>query len=210
MALKYQVETLDGIDESQKSFYKQTENGYVLDVEGVDTGEELKGALNKEREANKEAAKRLKELEKQREDAEREAMTQQGKFEELSKADRAAKIEAEKKLAELELEIGKSKADMMVSKLASSLTADQTEQEIIGRFAADFIKIEGREASFDKPEDELKESLSRFVRSKASGGNDGGGGKGGGEGVTMSREAFDAMPPSKKTEFFRNGGKLKD
>lgn len=60
MALDYTVETLDGLDEAVSSLYVASGDEFILDVSGIDTGDELKTALGKERELRKAAEKKLK------------------------------------------------------------------------------------------------------------------------------------------------------
>jgi len=73
MALTYQVDSLDGLDESVASLYEEGDNGYVLKVEGIpetgsSTQEEpvaLKETLKKVRSERKVAEKENKQLSKQ-------------------------------------------------------------------------------------------------------------------------------------------------
>lgn len=64
MALHYEVDSVDGLDDGLKSLYKQADNGkFRLDVSGVDDGKELKAALEKERQASRDAKKLAKQYE---------------------------------------------------------------------------------------------------------------------------------------------------
>lgn len=179
--LKFQVESLDGVDASLHGFYEQTDGGYRLKVDGVEDVGGLKTALQKERENVKLTQKELAELKRLREEDEQKLMQEQGKYKELSEAEKARRLEAEQKFMTLEREIGQKSAALMVREMAQSLTADPIEQDIIAKFALDEIEIEGREAKFKKPLEDLKTELSKFVRSKAEGSNDGGNNKGGGK-----------------------------
>ena len=179
--LKYQIENLDGVEESLHSFYEQTEGGYRLKVDGVEDVSGLKSALEKERNGNKDAKTRLAELEKAREDAEKKALEEQGKYKELSAKEREEKLKYEQSLNDLLKEVATSKRDVMVRELASTLTSDAVEQEIISRFAQDYVQIEGKEVTFTKDVEDLKKDLAKFVRSKANDLNDrGNNGTGGG------------------------------
>ena len=178
--LKFELENLDGLDDSLKDFYTEHDGKYRLKVDGIDPADELKSALKKERESNKEAKTKLAELEKLRDEAENKAMEEQGKYKELSEKERKEKLEAQKRFDELQTKIAKGQRDLMVRDLATSMTTDPVEIEAITRFAVDYVEIEGEEVKFSKDEDSIKEELSRFVRSKASGTNDGGNRGGGG------------------------------
>ena len=169
--LKYQIDTLDGVDESLHGFYDKTDSGYQLKVDGVEDVTGLKTALQKERESNKDAKSRLSELEKQREEAEKKALEEQGKYKELSQKEREEKLRYEKDFNDLQKEIATSKRDLMLRDLASSLTTDPLEQEIIARFATDYVQLEGREVKYTKDVEDLKKDLAKFVRNKSSDAN---------------------------------------
>lgn len=55
MALKYQVESLDEVDSSARSFYAETEGGFVLDVEGAAPASKTEEFVRKLRAAEKQA-----------------------------------------------------------------------------------------------------------------------------------------------------------
>lgn len=66
MALKFEVESLDGLDEAQKALYTEKDGKYRLAVEGIPEPENvdgLKTALAKERKAAADAAKMAKKYE---------------------------------------------------------------------------------------------------------------------------------------------------
>ena len=175
------VDSLDGVDEEIHGLYEKGEKGYKLKVDGVEDVGGLKSALEKERLANKDAKTQLSELQKRRDEADKKTLEEQGKYKDLSERERNEKIEAQKKYTDLEKEIADSRRDVMVRDLALNMTTDKDEIDIISRFATDYVDIEGKEASFNKPIDELKAELSRFVRSKANDTNDKGNNSGGGE-----------------------------
>lgn len=186
--LKLQVDSLDGIDTALHGFYDKTESGYKLKVDGMEDTNGLKTALQKERDSNKDAKTRLGELEKLRDEAEKKALEEQGKYKELSAKEREEKLKYEQSFNELQKEVATSKRDLMLRELASSLTSDSLEQEIIARFAQDFVKVEGKEVSYTKDVEDLKKDLAKFVRSKATGTNDKGNNSGGGN--TKPPETF--------------------
>ena len=178
--LKLQIDSLEGIDTALHGFYDKTESGYKLKVDGLEDTSGLKTALQKERESNKDAKTRLSELEKLRDEAEKKTLEEQGKYKELSAKDREEKLKYEQKFNELVQKISTSKRDLMLRELAASLTSDGLEQEIIARFAQDFVKIEGEEVSYTKELEDLKKDLAKFVRNKANDSRDKGNNSGGG------------------------------
>ena len=184
--LKFEVESLDSVEEGLQSLYEENNGVYRLKVEGIDPADELKNALKKERELSKDAASKLKELEALKEAAEKQAMEEQGKYKELSERERKEKLDTQAKLEELTMKIANSKRDAMVRDLAASMTSDATEQKIISRFALDYVSIEGDEATFSKDIKEIESELSQFVFNKAKGSNDGGNNNNGGANKPMT------------------------
>ena len=178
--LKFEVENLDSVDEGLRDLYEENNGVFRLKVEGIDPADELKNALKKERESSKEAAAKLKELEAMKAETERQVLEEQGKYKELSERERKEKLETQSRLEELTRKIADGKRNAMVRDLASSMTSDATEQKIISRFALDYVKIEGDEATFSKDIKEIESELSQFVFNKSSGSNDGGNNKNGG------------------------------
>ena len=208
--LDLQVEKLDGIDEAFHSLYEKTESGYQLKVNGIEDTTGLKSALQKERDSNKDAKARLAQLEKDREDAEKKVLEEQGKYKELSDKERAEKLETQKKLDELIAKVNNGKRDVLVKDLALSMTTDKDEIDVISRFATDYIEIKDGEVSFNKSIEDVKSELSRFVKSKASGSGDGGNNGGGGNGKTVTREQFNAMNHKQRADFAKSGGRVTD
>lgn len=180
MALKLEIDSLDGLDASLHSQYVKTDTGYRLDVDGMEDTGGLKTALQKERESNKEAKQKLAELEKLRDDAEQKTLEEQGKYKELSERERNDKLQAQSKFEELQKKVAEKTRDIMVRDLAQSMTTDVVELDIIVRFSADYVTIEGEEVKFNKSIEEIKTEMARFVRSKANGSNDKGNNRDGG------------------------------
>ena len=107
MSLKFKLDTLDGLDEAAKTFYKPGPDGkgFVLDMDD-DPAKETIAKIRKERD---DLEKSLKEREKQEADAkaakEREDLEKKGEYEKLRAQDAEA-IKAAKDRAEaLELKI---------------------------------------------------------------------------------------------------------
>lgn len=207
MALKLEIETLDGVDEKYHGEYVKVGDIYRLDVDGIEDISGLKNALKSERDSNKDAKTRLSELEKLRDEAEKKALEEQGKYKELSAKEREEKLKYEQRFNELAQKVSTSKRDLMLRELAASLTSDGLEQEIIARFAQDFVKIEGEEVSYTKDLDDLKKDLAKFVRSKATGTNDRGNNSDGGNAKTLTREQFNGLDDTAKMKFIKDGGK---
>ncbi len=207
--LEYQIDNLEGVDATLHPLYEEVDGKFRLKVKGIDTGEELKNALKKERDSNKDARQKLADLEKQREEAEKKVLAEQGKYKDLSEKERQEKLEAQQKLNDLTRKVAERQGAIMVRDLASSLTSDDIELKIIQKFASDYLEFDNDDAKWSKSEDEIKTELSAFVRSKAKGSNDSGG-KGGGNAQTINRVQFDGLDANAKMKFVKDGGQVKE
>ncbi|WP_171294287.1 hypothetical protein [Acinetobacter radioresistens] len=98
--MKYQLENLDGVEESVKQLYEEKDGKYVLKIEGIPEPEDLEGLKRKNQEFMEEAkvAKRkAKELEEQARQKEEENARKNGNIEALEKSwqEKLTKREAE-------------------------------------------------------------------------------------------------------------------
>ena len=123
MALQYQLdkEKFEALEEGQQALYRETDDGYVLDVEGIDDGKELKEALRKEREERAEAKRKLKEFETDAERKERERLEKQQEWEQLSKKDRERADGLEKQLSELKDKVANGERTTAAERVVAGL-----------------------------------------------------------------------------------------
>lgn len=120
MALSFTLTTLDGLDDSVKSLYKQDNGVFVLDVEGAESTESvqgLKNALQAQKDTNSELKRKETDALKAANEAEQARLLEAGKHEELAanladelngikaerEQDRQAKLTTDKKAKSLEL-----------------------------------------------------------------------------------------------------------
>ncbi|WP_338568726.1 hypothetical protein V6L78_19765 [Pseudomonas canadensis] len=89
MGLKYQLDTLDGLDDSVKSLYTEKEGKFVLGIEGLPQPEDVSGLKSKVEELlgeKKAAEKARKDAEEQARLEREEAARKSGNVEELEKS----------------------------------------------------------------------------------------------------------------------------
>ena len=230
MALKYEIETIDGLDESVAALYEKDGNKYRLSVDGLPKGEDVAGLKAKNEELiaeRREAQKRAKSAEEAAQLAAEEAARKGGDVAALEKSwqDKLARREAEL-LSQIE-RMGSSVTAMTVDAVASRLAADMAVEgsapvllpHIRARLAAE--EREGQyitvvRDSDGKPSalsiDELKAELSNnpaFARviagSKASGGVPGG--RPGVGGSASAVEEMMKLPPVERMNAARNAQK---
>ena len=82
MALAFEIDSLDGVDESVKTLYKEHNGKFRLDVTGIDPADELKSALKNEREERKAAKARAEQLEREKAEAEEVRLREKSEFKE--------------------------------------------------------------------------------------------------------------------------------
>ena len=197
---KFEISSLDEVDEHYHADYVKADNGkYRLKVEGLELAgvadvTNLKKSIESEREITKQQKAELAEIKRLRDEADMKAMEEQGKHKELGEKFKQDAMQAQLKFEELQRKTNEKTRDLMVRELASSMTTDPTEIEVIVRFGADYVTIEGDEVKFNKSTDEIKAEMSRFIRSKASGSGDKGNTNGGG--AVKASEYFDKNSPN--------------
>ena len=117
MGLQFKVDTLEGVDESTAKLYVKDGDSYKLDVDGIDTADELKSALQKERESSREAKAKLKELSDQKAEsdrlkaeAEEKRLLEKEEFKTLYEKEQKKQSEANEKLLKLQEKVSQSRS----------------------------------------------------------------------------------------------------
>jgi alanyl-tRNA synthetase len=196
--LKYTVDNLEAIDEAARSFYKETSNGYVLDVDvelkgDSDEAEKLKLHNQKVLEEKKKAQEALRALRDEIEQEKEARSKQSGDFESLLKSSEEKRAKLESSLSELKQKTAEAARMSEVNKFAAKL-CDGTNQQLLTPFASKRISIndDGATVVLDKSgnatvmtlddlADEIRsdEMFKPIIRgTKASGGGASGGLKG--------------------------------
>ena len=125
MALKFKLDTLDGLDEAAKTFYKPGPDGkgFVLDMDD-DPAKETIAKILKERD---DLEKSLKEREKQEADAkaakEREDLERKGEYEKLRAQDAEAAKASKERINALESQIRMDSRDRFLDATMRSVGA---------------------------------------------------------------------------------------
>jgi hypothetical protein len=138
--LKFEVDTLEGLDESLKGFYEQKGERFRLKVEGIDPADELKEALRKERDERKLAKEKLTEYENSAEIKERERLEKDQQWETIAKNEKERADKATRELGEERAQTSTEKRSNAALSLVSSLTRDTARAELLKREALQFIQ----------------------------------------------------------------------
>lgn len=190
MAIKFEVESLDGLDDSIKPLYEAHGDKFRLSVEGLDSGDELKEALRKEREERKAASSRASELEKKQSEAEQKRLEEKQEFEKLWKREKELRESAATELETVKRAISEKQRSETAFKIAAQLTRDTARAALLTKEALQYIvqtpegvKISGQAG--DMTEDQLQRQLAKDYPflvdgSGAAGGGATGGGASGG------------------------------
>lgn len=236
MALKYEIETLDGLDDAVKGLYEESGDKYRLLVDGIPKGEDVSGLKSKVDELlaeKKEAAKRAKEAEEAARKSAEEAARKSGDVTAIEKswqekfAARESELTAllESKNSAITSITVDAAAARMAAELAGDLgTSDLLLPHIRGRLAVEekdgtFITavrdLQGRPSAATM--EELKKefagnpAFSRVIAgSKASGGGADGKPGGGATQKTINRAQYDALNPAERMAHTRAGGTVTD
>lgn len=225
MALAYEVDSIEGLDDGVKSLYVESEGGkFRLDVSGIDDGAELKTALDHERVARKKATDDLRvEQAKSRKEAEAAAVAN-GNHKELYES-ATATLEAERaeRAAEREGYANKER-DSAAMKIATGLADGYNAEMLSGEIAKRLKHVDGIMKvldvnggvtinTFDDLATEFKgnERYSSLLRgNQSSGGGANGGGKGGGAANVITRGEFNTLNPIAAAKFMSEGGSVTD
>lgn len=237
MSLKYKVKSLDGIDKNLHGFYEEKDGEFVLKVEGLDDGAELKRAKDHEKRARQDAERKLAEVLPQLEalTEERDGLLKgtipKGDVDRLEASwkDKLAKREAALtgELDGLKGSLNTLLVDSVATKLASELAVPGSADLLIPHIKSR-LGAEQREGNYTtvvrdkdgKPSaltvDELKNEFVTnpafapvIVASKASGGG-ASQSNGGGAAKTVKRSDFASMNPAQQMAHTKAGGTVTD
>ena len=231
MALKFEVDTVEGLDASIAGLYDKTEGGkYRLKVEGIEDTAGLKKQRDDLLSEKKAAAQRAKEAEESARIAAEEAARKAGDVSALEKSwqDKYAKGIGEKdsELAALRGSLNKMLVDNVAVSLANELAVQGSAALLIPHIKARLevdtsggepktivIGPDGKRSALTV--EELKAEFAAnqafapvLAGSKATGGGASGTGAGGGAAKSVTRAQFEQMSAGQQMEHIRAGGKV--
>lgn len=215
MALKPELDTLEGLSESDAGHYTKDEDGkYKLDIDGQVPAPELKKALAQERENAKKARQEAEKLRQQQAEIEQKSLEDKEEYKTLWEKQ---KEENERILADRR----KDQKDFFIEKTVSSLTKDEKKARALRRNLQVDVGFgpDGELVVKDIPEVQSPAQLEGYYKenmpflvdgSKASGGGSTGGRSGGGSvgEKTLTQQEFDALNASEKMKFMTGGGRV--
>ena len=231
MSLKYEIDTVDGLDASIAGLYDKTEGGkFRLKVEGIEDTTGLKRQRDELLSEKKAAAQRAKEAEESARIAAEEAARKSGDVSALEKSwqEKYAKGIGEKdsELSALRGSLNKMLVDNVAVSLANELAVQGSAAILIPHIKARLdvdtsggepktivLGADGKRSALTI--DELKAEIAAnqafapvLAGSKATGGGASGTGAGGGAAKSVTRAQFEQMSAGQQMEHIRAGGKV--
>ena len=138
--LKFELDSLEGLDEGVKGLYEQKGERFRLKVEGIDPADELKEALRKERDERRAVKEKLADFEKAAEAKDRERLEKDQQWETIAKNEKTRAEKAETTLAERERKIAEKERGEVAALLTGTLTRDTARAELLKKEALSFIQ----------------------------------------------------------------------
>lgn len=231
MSLKYEIDTLDGLDASIAGLYDKAEGGkFRLKVEGIEDTAGLKKQRDDLLSEKKAAAQRAKEAEEAARTAAEEAARKSGDVTALEKSwqEKYAKGIGEKdsELSALRGSLNKMLVDNVAVSLANELAVQGSAAILIPHIKARLdvdtsggepktivLGADGKRSALTI--DELKAEIAAnqafapvLAGSKATGGGASGTGAGGGAAKTVTRAQFEQMSAGQQMQHIQAGGKV--
>lgn len=208
--LKFEIESLEEVDEQFHDMYQEKDGKFRLKVDGLDDNGALKEALRKEREERAEAKRRLQEMETESEQRERERMEKQQEWEQLSKSERERADKLNGELDTLRREISEKSRSESAASVTSALTRDTARERLLRREALNFISHTPEGIKINGPDGQAwdSEQLSKYLKEQypflVDGIQSSGGGSIGGKGSGAVSKKWSEMTGMERVELRKN------
>ena len=221
--LKYQVESIEDLDESVQELYTEQDGAYVLTVDGLPQPEDTTGLKNKLNELMteaKDAKRKARDLEESKSRQEEDSAKEKGEFKTLWEQAQQRLSEKDEELKEFSEKIQQKDVNIAARSVGSMLAkSDAKRAEVLSDYAAKYARHNGEEVEFivngaQVDTNALMAHLTKEYPFLVDGSNATGGGaqssSGGGASSNINRIEFDNMSPDKKMSFLKDGGIVED
>lgn len=220
MALAFEVESLEGVEDSAKALYIEKDGKFRLDLTGFDPADELKEALRKERELNKDEKQKRHDLEEAKRLDDLKRAQEKGEFKTLYESTIAALDNERATNSEFKKKIEQKELDTAALKVAGQLTKDTSRSGLLVKEILQYTKYNDGEIQYEIDgvvvdskvlSDKITSDYPFLVDGNQSSGGGAGGGKGGGAASKVkTRAEFDALSHADRSKFSLDGGKVTD
>ena len=189
MALDFEIDSIDGVDESLKSLYKEHKGKFRLDVTGIDPADELRRTVTNVKRERDEAKEKARILEDQRAAAEEERLREKSEFKELYEREKSAAQKLKEEWEAEKLATKKEKISNAALQIGAELGDQESSIKLLTREAKDYIEIEngvvkyligGVEVTKEVLVDTLAKQYPQLCKGSGASGGGAAGGKNGG------------------------------
>ena len=223
MGLQYAVDDLTDLDEAVQSLYEQEGDRYILRVEGIPEPEDTSGLKTKVQQLMdeaKDAKRRAKELESQKQQQEMDTAQEKGEFKNLWEQAQTKLAEKDAELQEFTTKIQQKDINIAARGIGSQLAkSDAKRAEVLADYASKYARHDGEKVQFlvggmEVDPSALMDHLSKEYPFLVDGSSATGGGAtssaSSGATKSLNRADFDKMAASKKMQFVKDGGIISD
>tara|TARA_R110002072_G_scaffold144865_5_gene290967 strand:- start:510 stop:1181 length:672 start_codon:yes stop_codon:yes gene_type:complete len=223
MGLQYAVDDLADLDEAVQSLYEQEGDRYILRVEGIPEPEDTSGLKTKVQQLMdeaKDAKRRAKELESQKQQQEVDTAQEKGEFKNLWEQAQTKLAEKDAELQEFTTKIQQKDINIAARGIGSQLAkSDAKRAEVLADYAGKYARHNGEKVQFlvggmEVDSSALMDHLSKEYPFLVDGSSATGGGAtssaSSGATKSLNRADFDKMAAPKKMQFVKDGGIISD
>ena len=223
MGLQYAVDDLADLDEAIQSLYEQEGDRYILRVEGIPEPEDTSGLKTKVQQLMdeaKDAKRRAKELESQKQQQEVDTAQEKGEFKNLWEQAQTKLAEKDAELQEFTTKIQQKDINIAARGIGSQLAkSDAKRAEVLADYAGKYARHNGEKVQFlvggmEVDSSALMDHLSKEYPFLVDGSSATGGGAtssaSSGATKSLNRADFDKMAAPKKMQFVKDGGIISD
>lgn len=140
MALEFEIDNIDDLDDSVKALYVPHGDKFRLDVSGIDPADELKSALNKERQDRKDAKQQLADLQAAQVESQRKSDEEKGEFKSLYEREQEDKRSLQERLDSMMKEKRDLALGSATALIGKELSKDTAKADLIAQQSMKFAR----------------------------------------------------------------------
>lgn len=140
MALEFEIDNIDDLDDSVKALYVPHGDKFRLDVNGIDPADELKSALNKERQDRKDAKQQLADFQASQAELQRKADEEKGEFKSLYEREQEDKRSLQERIDSMMKEKRDYALSSATALIGRELSKDTARADLIAQQAMKFAR----------------------------------------------------------------------
>lgn len=223
MALQYEIADISELDENLQSLYEQDGDTYRLKIEGAPAPEDTSGLKSKVQQLMdeaKEAKRKAKELEADKQAQEQATAQEKGEFKTLWEQAQAQLAEKNEELSSFTAKIQQKDIDIAASQVGTQLAkTDAKRAEVLADYASRYARHDGDKVQFviggmEVDSAALAAHLTKEYPFLVDGSSATGGGasssSSSGAAKQINRADFEKLAAPKKMQFIKDGGIISD